>query len=59
MSTSLASYVTLSCPTKRNIIKHKLSSQMQFCHQLFHAILSSFPPYLPNDLVLLFILLLC
>lgn len=30
---------------------------MLFCHELFHAMLSSFPSYLPNDLVLLFILL--
>lgn len=32
---------------------------MLSCHQLFHAMLPSFPPCLPNDLVLLLILLLC
>lgn len=32
---------------------------MLSCHQLFHAMLLSFLPCLPNDLVLLFILFLC
>lgn len=32
---------------------------MLSCHQLFHAMLPSFSPWLPNDLVLLFILVLC